>query len=59
VDNVVRAGGVLDASSTDEMIQGTRRLFDYLETETRLDATAVQTVGAKGWDGFVLSLVKG
>jgi predicted O-methyltransferase YrrM len=59
VDNVVRAGGVLDAGSADEMIQGARRLFDYLETETRLDATAVQTVGAKGWDGFVLSLVKG
>lgn len=59
VDNVVREGGVLDANSTDSMIQGTRRLYDYLENETRLDATAIQTVGTKGWDGFVLALVMG
>lgn len=59
VDNVVREGRVLDADSEDAMIQGTRRLFDYLETEARLDATVIQTVGAKGWDGFVLALVKG
>lgn len=58
VDNVVRDGKVLDAASSDPMVQGTRRLFDYLRDEPRLDTTAVQTVGSKGWDGFVLALVK-
>ncbi|WP_260583100.1 O-methyltransferase [Sphingopyxis sp. PET50] len=58
VDNVVREGGVLDANSGDERIVGTRALFDMLSTDPRLDATAVQTVGAKGWDGFVLARVR-
>ena len=57
VDNVVREGGVIDASSTDERIIGTRALFDMLGANPRLDATAIQTVGAKGWDGFVLARV--
>ncbi|MBW8783537.1 MAG: O-methyltransferase [Novosphingobium sp.] len=59
VDNVVRDGRVLDAASKDAMIQGTRRLFDYLHGEVRLDATAIQTVGSKGWDGFVIARIKG
>lgn len=59
VDNVVRQGKVIDAASADAMVQGTRRLYDYLHTEKRLDCTAVQTVGSKHWDGFVLALVKG
>lgn len=58
VDNVVRDGKITDPDSSDTMVQGTRRLYDYLAVETRLDATAVQTVGSKGWDGFVLALVK-
>lgn len=58
VDNVVREGGVLEIASDDEKIIGTRALFDMLEAEPRLDATAVQTVGAKKWDGFVLARVK-
>jgi len=57
VDNVVRDGGVLDAGSNDERIIGTRVLFDMLAANPRLDATAIQTVGAKGWDGFVLARV--
>ena len=57
VDNVVREGGVLDADSTDPRIAGTRRLFAALAAEPRLSATAVQTVGAKKWDGFALALV--
>lgn len=57
IDNVVREGGVLDAASTDARIQGTRRLFAALAAEPRLSATAVQTVGAKKWDGFALALV--
>lgn len=59
VDNVVRDGKVIDPASSDAMVQGTRRLYDYLKGEPRLDCTAVQTVGSKGWDGFVLALVKG
>ena len=58
VDNVVREGGILDQDSDDERVQGTRRLFEMLADEPRLDATAVQTVGAKKWDGFVLALVR-
>lgn len=58
VDNVVRGGRVVDPSETDAMVQGTRRLYDYLAGEPRLDTTAIQTVGVKGWDGFVLGRVK-
>ena len=58
VDNVVREGGVLEADSDDERIVGTRALFDMLSADERLDATAVQTVGAKAWDGFVLARVR-
>lgn len=57
VDNVVREGGVLDPASNDPGILGTRALFDFLQSHPRIDATAVQTVGAKGWDGFVLARV--
>lgn len=58
VDNVVREGGVLETDSDDERIVGTRALFDMLAAEPRLDATAVQTVGAKKWDGFILARVR-
>ena len=57
VDNVVREGGVLDPASNDPGILGARALFDFLQSDPRIDATAVQTVGAKGWDGFVLARV--
>lgn len=57
VDNVVREGGVLEADNDDERIVGTRALFDMLNSNPRLDAIAIQTVGAKGWDGFVLARV--
>ena len=57
VDNVVREGGVLDADSDDPRIQGSRALFEAVAAEPRLSATAIQTVGAKKWDGFLLALV--
>ncbi|OQW75732.1 MAG: methyltransferase [Proteobacteria bacterium ST_bin13] len=57
VDNVVREGGVLDPASDDPRIIGTRALFDMVGHEPRLTATAVQTVGAKKWDGFLLAIV--
>lgn len=56
VDNVVRRGAVLDADG-DENVQGVRRLNELLAAEPRLSATTVQTVGAKGYDGFTLALV--
>lgn len=57
VDNVIREGGVLDAGSSDPRIAGTRALFDAVAAEPRLTATAIQTVGGKKWDGFLLALV--
>jgi len=59
VDNVVREGAVIDASSTDPSIQGIRRLNEMLAAEPRVIATALQTVGAKGHDGFAIALVTG
>jgi predicted O-methyltransferase YrrM len=57
VDNVVRDGRIADASSKDTDVSGTRRMFDMMAREPRLQATAIQTVGAKGWDGFALAIV--
>lgn len=57
VDNVIREGRVLDAASGDERIHGTRRLFEEVGAEKRLTATAVQTVGVKKWDGFLIAVV--
>ena len=58
VDNVVRDGRVLDAQSTDGAIRGTRRTYDLLGSHPQLDATVVQTVGSKGYDGFAMALVR-
>jgi len=58
VDNVVRDGAVIEADSTDPNIQGVRRLFEILAAEPRVVSTALQTVGSKGYDGFVIALVK-
>jgi predicted O-methyltransferase YrrM len=58
VDNVVRDGAIIDANDPDPAIQGTRRLYEMLAVEPRLSATALQTVGGKGYDGFVMALVK-
>jgi predicted O-methyltransferase YrrM len=59
VDNVVRDGQVLDADSPDPDIQGIRRFAVLLAQEPRLTTTVIQTVGAKGYDGFVLAVVNG
>jgi predicted O-methyltransferase YrrM len=53
-DNVVRDGAVVDASSTDATIQGLRRFYELLAAEPRVSATAIQTVGKKGYDGFAI-----
>ena len=57
VDNVVRGGKVLDASGDDPAVAGTRAALEFIAAEPRLTATALQTVGSKGYDGFVLALV--
>lgn len=57
VDNVVRDGAIADAASADPGVTGTRRMFEMMARDPRLQATAVQTVGAKGWDGFALAIV--
>ena len=57
IDNVVRDGAVIDAGSEDPKVQGVRRVSEMLAREPRVSATAVQTVGGKGYDGFALALV--
>jgi predicted O-methyltransferase YrrM len=57
VDNVVRKGDVIDSESTDVNVLGIRRLTELLAREPRVSATAIQTVGSKGYDGFVVALV--
>ncbi|TDE10149.1 O-methyltransferase [Jiangella asiatica] len=57
VDNVVRRGAIIDATTGDPSVDGTRRLFEHVSAEPRVTATAVQTVGGKGHDGFLLALV--
>jgi predicted O-methyltransferase YrrM len=56
-DNVVRGGEVVNTSSTDSSVQGIHRFFDLLEDESQLSATAIQTVGSKGYDGFAIGVV--
>jgi predicted O-methyltransferase YrrM len=56
-DNVVRGGRVVDGHTDDESVVGTRALLDALAADPRVDATAIQTVGSKGWDGFALAVV--
>jgi predicted O-methyltransferase YrrM len=57
VDNVVRKGGVADPANTDENVVGIRRFLEALAVEKRVTATAIQTVGGKGYDGFAIALV--
>jgi predicted O-methyltransferase YrrM len=57
VDNVIRSGAVADASNTDPAVLGVRKLHELIAAEPRVDATALQTVGVKGYDGFTLALV--
>jgi predicted O-methyltransferase YrrM len=57
IDNTVRGGAVVDASRTDPATEGTRALYAAVRDEPRVSATAIQTVGSKGYDGFVLARV--
>ncbi len=60
-DNVVRGGRILNPAAGDPsgagLVQGVRSFYEMLAAESRVSATAIQTVGAKGYDGFALALV--
>jgi predicted O-methyltransferase YrrM len=56
-DNVVRNGAVVDPASSDERVRGVRRFLELVAAEPRVEATVVQTVGSKGYDGFALLYV--
>jgi len=57
VDNVVRKGGVADPANTDANVRGVRRCLEMMAAEPRVTATAIQTVGGKGYDGFAVAVV--
>lgn len=58
-DNVVRDGEVVNGQSDDARVLGVRRFIEMIGDNPRLTATALQTVGVKGWDGFTLAMVNG
>ncbi|MBK6765284.1 MAG: O-methyltransferase [bacterium] len=57
VDNVIRDGDVMNEASESPMTQGVRRMNDFIKSEPRLMASALQTVGSKGYDGMAFMLV--
>jgi predicted O-methyltransferase YrrM len=57
-DNVVRRGAVVEADNPDPNVQGVRHFLEVLAKEPRVAATAIQTVGVKGHDGFVIAVVR-
>jgi predicted O-methyltransferase YrrM len=56
-DNVIRDGAVIDPDDPDPRVQGVRRFFEMIAADPRIDATTLQTVGSKGYDGFTLAVV--
>lgn len=58
-DNVIRDGALADPDSSDPAVLGSRRLHELLAAEPSVSATTIQTVGAKGYDGFTYVLVLG
>jgi predicted O-methyltransferase YrrM len=56
-DNVVRDGKVASSASRDSSVRAVRQLYDDIAAEPRVSATAIQTVGSKGYDGFCVAVV--
>jgi predicted O-methyltransferase YrrM len=56
-DNVVRDGEIANATSPDERVQGVRAFLELAAANDRIESTAIQTVGSKGYDGFALLVV--
>ncbi|PBB27955.1 MULTISPECIES: O-methyltransferase [unclassified Mesorhizobium] len=57
-DNVIRDGYVVNEDGRDANVEGARAAFSFIGGDKRLDGTAIQTVGAKGYDGFAIAIVK-
>ena len=58
-DNVVRGGKVADSGSTDPLVQGVRKMLEAVAAEPRVEASVIQTVGSKGYDGYLVAVVTG
>jgi predicted O-methyltransferase YrrM len=58
VDNVIRDGKVIEDADPNPGVQGVRRMNQIIASEPRLTATAIQTVGSKGYDGFAIAIVR-
>jgi predicted O-methyltransferase YrrM len=58
VDNVVREGELIDPSSSDPRVLGVRRLHEIIGRDRAVQATTIQIVGAKGYDGMTIALVR-
>lgn len=58
IDNAVRAGKVIDSNTTDDAVLGVRNLVDMISKSDKVDSTAIQTVGSKGYDGFIIMRVR-
>ncbi|MEZ2332229.1 O-methyltransferase [Mesorhizobium sp. RCC_202] len=56
-DNVIRDGEVIRQDGRDPYVEGARAAFSFISSDKRLDGTAIQTVGAKGYDGFAIAIV--
>mgnify|MGYP003635032820 FL=1 len=59
LDNIGREGEIVDPHTTDPRVAGTRAALEMLGADARFEATALQTVGLKGWDGFALAVLTG
>jgi predicted O-methyltransferase YrrM len=57
VDNVVRDGKIVDPETTDPQVRGVQQCLELMAAHPRLSATAIQTVGARGYDGFAVAVV--
>ncbi|GAA3180570.1 hypothetical protein GCM10020255_074380 [Rhodococcus baikonurensis] len=57
MDNVVRGGHVSNPDIDDERVKASRAVLEMIAAEPKLDGTAIQTVGSKGWDGFAVAVV--
>ena len=58
IDNIARSGRVLDPAPNDLQARAVRDMFEMMGTDPRLDTSAIQSVGTKGWDGFAVALVR-
>ncbi|MER9871282.1 O-methyltransferase [Mesorhizobium sp. M0136] len=56
-DNVIRDGAVVNEDGRDANVEGARAAFSFIGGDKRLEGTAIQTVGAKGYDGFAIAIV--